>query len=91
MIELYCLIFLLVCMGLWGLVIKKELLSMILSYMLVVFSFAISVISISFGFENKRGYFFAIVLVLVTLIEITVALAWCKRSSEVQGGLGKNL
>ena len=91
MIELCCLAFFLVCMGLWGLIAKKELLSMILSYLLIVLALSILVVFISFGFENQRGYFFAIVVFLATLVEITVALAWCKKSGETEGSLGKNL
>ena len=89
MMEAYYLIFFVICMGLWGLVIKKELLSMVLSYVLTMFSLAVLMLAISFGPGNEHGYFFAVVLIVTTVIEVTVALAWCKKAKDVQGSLSK--
>ena len=91
MIEIYYILFFMICMGLWGLVAKKELLSMILSYALTVFSLAMMALFISFGFENEKGGVFAIVLVVTTMIEIIVMLAWCKRIRDDRGSLVKNI
>ena len=89
--ETYYLIFFVVCMGLWGFVIKKEMLTMILSYVLTVFSLAILALSTSFFFDNEKGYFFAIVLVVTTLIEVVVITAWCIRAKDMEGSLFKNI
>ena len=89
MTEVCYLLLFVVCMGLWGLVVKKELLSMVLSYALTTFSLAM--LALFMSSDNGKGYFFAVVLVVTTLIEITVMLAWCREIGSAGGNLAKKI
>ena len=89
--ESYYIVLFIVCVGLWGLVIKRELLSVILSYLLTIFSLSMLMLFISFDLDNKKGYFFAIVLVVTVLIEVVVGLALCKKIRSFRGSLVKKI
>ena len=91
MMEIYYIIFFILCMGLWGLVLKKEFLSMMLSYLLTVFSLSILMLFISFDLDNKKGYFFAIILAITVLIEVVIGLVLCKKIRSFHGSLVKKI
>lgn len=89
MIYSYILLLGMIFLALWSLVFRKDLLSSIVSFLIITFSMTILFLFEAVKNRAFEGQFFGIVLIMSSIVEITVTFVFLQNIKKMEGNLLK--